>query len=131
MRSTLLPIKRSGGVAVERKPVISMQAIPYRGIARLILVVGLLAFALPFATVSCGGQHVLTGTGLNTITGANYSTSGHVQAYSGQVSFTLALLGGVVALAILFAPIRLRVQAIAAGLASLWTAAILFVGQAP
>ncbi len=105
------------------------RSLPLRGITRVALVIGLIAYVLPFASVSCGGQHVLTGTGLNAITGA-HTVSSQSQSYSGDVAFLLALIGGMVALAILFLPIQVRVRAAAAGLASLWSVAMLLVGQA-
>jgi hypothetical protein len=115
---------------VSEKSVMGMRTFPFRGVTRIALVIGLIAFVLPFATVSCGSQHVLTATGLNGITGARYAATGPAQSYSGNVAFLLALLAGVVALVILFLPIQVRVRAGAAGLASLWSAAMLLVGQA-
>ena len=115
---------------MSERAAVQMLRAPYRGIARVAVLIGLAAFVLPFATVSCGGQKVLTGTGLNAITGGQYTVSGHANTYSGDVSFLLALLGGVIALAILFLPISARARATAAGLAGLWSAAMLLVGQA-
>ena len=106
-----------------------MSRVPYRGIARVAVLIGLAAFVLPFATVSCSGQKVLTGTGVNGITGGHYTVSGHSYVYPGDVSFLLALLGGVVALVILFLLISAQARAIAAGLASLWSVTMLLVGQ--
>jgi hypothetical protein len=115
---------------VSERPAIDMRRVPYRGIARVAVLIGLAAFVLPFATVSCGGQKVLVGSGLNGITGGQYSVSGHTNTYSGDVSFLLALLGGIVALAILFLLISARAQAMAAALAGLWSAVMLLLGQA-
>jgi hypothetical protein len=126
----LVAINPDGGDAVSERPAVEVLRVPYRGIARVAVLVGLAAFVLPFATVSCGGQKALTGTGLNGIAGGQYTVSGHISTYSGDVSFLLALLGGVVALIVLFLLISTQVRAIAAGLASLWSAAMLLLGQA-
>jgi hypothetical protein len=115
---------------VSEQSVVAVRSVPYRGIARVAVLIGLAAFVLPFATVSCGGQKVFSATGLNGIAGGQYSVSGRTSTYAGDVSFLLALLGGVVALVILFVLTSARARALAAGLASLWSAAMLLVGQA-
>jgi len=126
----LVAINPEGGDAVSERSAVEVRRVPYRGIARVAVLAGLAAFALPFATVSCGGHQVLTGTGLNGITGGHYAVTGQTNSYSGDVSFLLALLGGVVALIVLFMRISTLARAMAAGLASLWSAAMLLVGQA-
>ncbi len=103
---------------------------PYRGLTRATLGIGLLAFLLPFAGVSCNGQHVLTASGLNAVVGGQYSVGSPVQHYSGDLSFFLAVLGGLIALAFQFLRLRLRTRVVASGVASLWSVVMLLVGQA-
>lgn len=104
--------------------------LPYRALTRTTLAIGLMAFLLPFASVSCGAQHVLTGTGLNMIAGGQYHVEGPVQHYSGDISFLLGFLGGFAALAFQFLRLRLRARVVASGAASVWSFVMLLVGQA-
>jgi hypothetical protein len=103
--------------------------LPYRGLTRGTLAIGVLAFALPFAGVSCGGHHVFTASGLNAVAGGQYSVGSQVQHYSGDLSFLLAVLGGLVALACQFV-LGPRTRVVASGAASLWSFVMLLVGQA-
>lgn len=112
------------------KSMLSARGFPYRGMMRVALIIGLSAFVLPFATVSCGSQDVLTGTGLNAIAGGHYTATTQSQPYSGDLSFLLAALGGIVALVCQFLRVPVRTRAVVAGAASLWSVVMLLVGQA-
>jgi hypothetical protein len=102
---------------------------PFRGVTGATLGIGLLTFLLPFAGVSCNGQPALTASGVNMILGGQYAASGQ-QHYSGDVSFLLAVLGILVAVACQFLRIRPRTRAFASGAASLWSLVMLLVGRA-
>jgi hypothetical protein len=102
---------------------------PFRGVTGATLSIGLLAFLLPFAGVSCGGHPALTASGVNAAFGGQYTASGQ-QHYSGDVTFLLAMLGIIVAVACQFLRVRQRARALAGGAGSLWSLVMLLVGQA-
>ena len=94
---------------------------PYRAVTRIALGIGLLAFVLPFASVSCGGQHLFDAKGVNTVVGGQYSFGGEDKYYAGDPYFLVAVIGAVLALAAQFLRPYVRVRLIAgtiAGLAS-------------
>ncbi|MDP4092115.1 MAG: zinc ribbon domain-containing protein [Bacillota bacterium] len=82
-------------------------------IIRVILIIVLVCFFLPFVTVSCSGKPVETFSGLNLVFGGKYhiadnlglgdmGSSGTSSGYGPQFFVLLAFLAGIVALAVTF-----------------------------
>lgn len=102
--------------------------LPYRAATRIALGIGLLAFVLPFASVSCGGHEVFTARGLNTAIGGQYTAGGHVNYYSGDPYFLMAVLGAILALAGQFLRSYARVRLIASTVAGLGSVVGMLIG---
>jgi hypothetical protein len=98
---------------------------PYRGLAKGALSVGLLAFALPFASVSCGGPETVTIRGVNAVIGS-HGTPG---TYAGDWAFQLALLGAAIALICQFLIVPLRPRVVASAVASVCSVILMLLGQ--
>jgi hypothetical protein len=97
-----------------------------RGFTGSALGIGLLAFALPFATVTCGGQDALSLNGVALVAGGQYTLSDQVHYYSGDGYFQLAVGGLVAALVCQLFP--QLVWHFTGGLASLWAGIMMVVG---
>lgn len=120
-------LMESAAVAKSTRPRLRF---PIRAVARVAFGVGLLAFLLPFATVSCGGHDVYTFNGLSAATGGQYTAGQQVYSYSGDEYFVLALISAAVAFAFQFLRRYARMRAITSGLAGILSAVTLLIGQA-
>jgi hypothetical protein len=103
---------------------------PFRAGTRIAFGIGLLAFVLPFASVSCGGHEVFTARGVNTAIGGQYTFGGHVNYYSGDPYFLIAVLGAILALAGQFLRPYVRVRLIASAVVGLSSVVMMLIGQA-
>jgi hypothetical protein len=65
---------------------------PFKAVASGLRLVALVAFVMPFATVSCGGQDLMTVNGLQAAFGTTYSFAGQTGHADGDGWFVMALL---------------------------------------
>jgi hypothetical protein len=103
--------------------------LPFRAVSRIALGIGVLAFVLPFASVSCGGHELFTARGVDAVIGGQYTVGGQVNYYSGDPYFLVAVVGAILALAFLFLRRYSRVSLIASGLAGLGSVAGMMIAQ--
>ncbi len=101
-----------------------------RALTRVALGIGLLAFVLPFASVSCGDHELLAVRGLNAAAGGQYMMGGQVHYYAADPYFLLAILGAVVALTCQFLRPYVKVRLIAGAVAGLSSVVVMLIGQA-
>src|SRR5712692_9246479 len=101
-----------------------------RALTRVALGIGLLAFVLPFASVSCGDHELLAVRGLNAAAGGQYMMGGQVHYYAADPYFLLAILGAVVALTCQLLRPHVKVRLIAGAVAGLSSVIVMLIGQA-
>ena len=104
---------------------------PYRAATRIAFAVGLLAFVLPFASVSCGGSELFTARGVNAAIGGQYKLGGEqVYFYSGDPYFLVAAVAAILALAFQFLRRYMRVSLVASAVAGLVSVVAMLIAQA-